>query len=90
MLSMWRLKGQPLKGMMNIGDNPSLTSKKHSIEVHIFDFDSDIYNEQIEVRFIKRIREEISFNNLDALKNQLEKDKATINVVLKPDKLGKI
>jgi len=84
------VKGQLFKGMMNIGNNPSLTSKKHSIEVHIFDFDSDIYNEQIEVRFIKHIREEISFNNLHALKNQLEKDKATINVVLKSDKLGKI
>ena len=50
MLSMWRSKGQLFIGMMNIGNNPSLTSKKHSIEVHIFDFDSDIYNEQIEVQ----------------------------------------
>ena len=46
---------------MNIGNNPSLTSKKNSIEVHIFDFDSDIYNDKIEVRFLKRIREEIRF-----------------------------
>ena len=73
MLSMLRSKDNFLKGMMNIGNNPSLTSKKHSIEVHIFDFDSDIYNEQIEVRFIKRIREEISFDNLDALKNTVER-----------------
>ena len=58
--------------------------------MHIFDFDSDIYNEQIEVRFIKRIREEISFDNLDALKIQLEQDKATIKAVLKSDKLDKV
>ena len=83
------VKGQLLKGMMNIGSNPSITSKKHSIEVHIFDFDSDIYNEQIEVRFIKRIREEISFDNLDTLKIQLEQDKATIKTVLKYDNLDK-
>lgn len=68
--------------MMNIGNNPSLISKKHSLEVHIFDFESDIYNEQIEVRFIKRIREEISFDNLDALKIQLEQDEYTAKAIL--------
>ena len=51
------VKRQAFKGMMNIGNNPSFISKKHSLEVHIFDFDSDIYDEQIEVRFIKYIRE---------------------------------
>ena len=76
------VKGQLLKGMMNIGNNPSLTFKKHSIEVHIFDFDSAIYKEQIEVRLVKLIREEISFNNLDALKIQLKKDKASAKAVL--------
>lgn len=76
------VKGQPFKGMMNIGNNPSHISKKHSLEVHIFDFDSDIYNEQIEVRFIKRIREEISFDNLDALKIQLEQDEYTAKSIL--------
>jgi len=83
------VKGQLFKGMMNIGNNPSISSKKHSIEVYIFDFDADIYNEQIEVLFIKRIREEISFDNLDTLKIQLEHDKATIEAVLKYDKLDK-
>ncbi|MGB2279374.1 MAG: riboflavin kinase, partial [Flavobacteriales bacterium] len=57
-------------------------SKKHSLEVHIFDFDSDIYDEQIEVRFIKHIREEISFDNLDALKIQLEQDEDTAKAIL--------
>ena len=74
--------GQSFTGMMNIGNNPSLTFKKHSIEVHIFDFDSDIYNEQIEVRFVKYIREETSFDNLNNLKIQLEQDKANIKAVL--------
>ena len=76
------VKRQTFKGMMNIGNNPSLISKKHSLEVHIFDFDSDIYDEQIEVRFIKRIREEISFDNLDALKIQLEQDEYTAKSIL--------
>ena len=76
------VKRQTFKAMMNIGNNPSLISKKHSLEVHIFDFDSDIYDEQIEVRFIKRIREEISFDNLDALKIQLEQDENTAKAIL--------
>ena len=82
-----KVKGQSFRGMMNIGNNPSLTSKKHSIEVHIFDFDSDIYNEQIDVRFIKYMREESSFDNLDTLKIQLEHDKANIKAVLMSDNL---
>ena len=76
------VKRQTFKAMMNIGNNPSLISKKHSLEVHIFDFDSDIYDEQIEVRFIKRIREEISFDNLDALKIQLKQDEDTAKAIL--------
>jgi len=76
------VKRQTFKGMMNIGNNPSLISKKHSLEVHIFDFDSDIYDEQIEVRFIKHIREEISFDNLDALKIQLEQDEDIAKAIL--------
>lgn len=82
-----KVKGQSFRGMMNIGNNPSLSSKKHSIEVHIFDFDSDIYNEQIDVRFIKYMREESSFDNLDTLKIQLEHDKANIKAVLMSDNL---
>lgn len=84
------VKGQFFMGMMNIGNNPSLTSKKNSIEVHIFDFDSDIYNDKIEVRFLKRIREEIRFENLQALKNQLEIDKAIIKASFKSDRLDNV
>ena len=82
--------GQSFKGMMNIGNNPSLKFKKHSIEVHIFDFDSDIYNEQIEVRFIKHIREEICFENLNDLKIQLEQDKANVKATLNSNKQDKV
>ena len=50
-------------------------------------FDSDIYNEQIDVRLIKYMREESSFDNLDTLKIQLEQDKANIKAVLMSDNL---
>ena len=61
--------------MMNIGTNPTLGNNKQSIEVHIFEFDNLIYDQKIGVRFIHRMRDEVSFYNLESLKQQLEKDK---------------
>lgn len=69
-------------GMLNIGTRPTLNGKTQTIEVHIFDFDSIIYNEEITVYFIARIRNELHFNNLDELKNQLELDKITSQKIL--------
>jgi len=67
------------KGMMNIGTRPTLTSEnKVSLEVNIFDFNQDIYNETIRVEFIGKIRDERKFENLDKLVEQLNKDKAFV------------
>ncbi|MCK5846000.1 MAG: bifunctional riboflavin kinase/FAD synthetase [Bacteroidales bacterium] len=63
------------KGMMNIGYKPTVQSADKTIEVHIIDFDNIIYGENIQVFLIKRIRNEISFMNIDELKSQLQKDK---------------
>lgn len=62
-------------GMLNSGYRPTVDGKNHSIEVHLFDFDEDIYNQFITIQYVDKIREEIKFENLDSLKNQLEKDK---------------
>ena len=43
--------------------------------MHIFDFNRSIYGEAIEVRFIKKLRNEVKFSNFEALKQQIEKDK---------------
>ena len=64
------------KGMMNIGTRPTLDNGYHtSLEVHIIDFDEDIYNQNIKVEFIQKIRDEKKFNGLDELIAQLQKDK---------------
>jgi len=63
-------------GMMNIGTNPTVNGEAQSIEVHFFDFDSDIYDVKIEVQLLKRLRDEQKFNSIDALKAQLHLDKA--------------
>lgn len=67
------------KGMMNIGTRPTLDNGYHtSMEVHIINFDKDIYNENIKVEFIQKIRDEVKFNNLDELVEQLQKDKQIV------------
>ena len=64
-------------GMMNIGMNPTVEGKSQTIEVHFFDFDRDIYDEEIQVRLIKRLRDEQKFESVAQLKEQLRKDKQT-------------
>lgn len=62
-------------GMMNIGIRPTIDGTIRVIEVNIFDFDEDIYGKLITVTLKKHLRNEIKFNGLDALKEQLAKDK---------------
>jgi len=61
-------------GMLNIGKRPTISDNQHAIEVYIFDFSADIYGADIKVEFIKRIRDEKQFDNLELLKNQLQVD----------------
>ncbi|HEX7457409.1 MAG TPA: bifunctional riboflavin kinase/FAD synthetase [Ginsengibacter sp.] len=64
-----------LKAMMNIGVRPTVGGTKKVIEVNIFDFDTSIYNQTIRVYVNYFLRDEIKFNGLDALKEQLSIDK---------------
>lgn len=74
---------QVYKGMMNIGTRPTLENGLHtSLEVHILDFDEDIYNQTIEIEFIQKIRDEQKFNGIDALIEQLNKDKQEVLAIL--------
>jgi len=64
------------KGMLNVGYNPTTDSDRiQKIEVNIFDFNKDIYGKIIKIEFIKHLRNEVKFANLDELKEQLAKDK---------------
>ncbi|HET6243870.1 MAG: bifunctional riboflavin kinase/FAD synthetase [Bacteroidetes bacterium] len=73
------IENSRFQGMLNIGNNPTVNNnnKEQTIEVHIFDFSKDIYGQKIIVEFKDRIRDEIKFENLEQLKEQLEKDKKT-------------
>ena len=62
-------------GMMNIGNRPTVDGRLKTIEVNLFDFDKDIYGETLIVYFVEKIRNEQKFNGLEALKEQIGKDK---------------
>ena len=54
------------KIMLNIGKRPTITDNRSAIEVYIFDFSADIYGADIKVEFVKRIRDEKRFNDLES------------------------
>ncbi|MCK5824571.1 MAG: bifunctional riboflavin kinase/FAD synthetase [Ichthyobacteriaceae bacterium] len=70
------------KGMLNIGVRPTVNGIGKTIEVNIFDFDSNIYHKNIKIAFVDRIRDEKKFNGLDELKLQLAEDKITAQKIL--------
>lgn len=71
-------------GMLSIGKRPTMDNgSDRSIEVHIFDFQQDLYGKEITLSLIRRTREEIKFNTQEALISQLHKDKSQIIQILK-------
>ncbi len=62
-------------GMMNIGIRPTINGKEEKIEVHIFNFNQDIYNQKIEVIPLCFLRNEQKFDNIESLKSKLNEDK---------------
>jgi riboflavin kinase/FMN adenylyltransferase len=61
-------------GMMNIGINPTVDGLEQKIEVHFFDFNKNLYEQEIKIEIHSRIRDEKKYNSLDDLKNQLKND----------------
>ena len=80
------LNGTRYYGMLNFGERPTITDKKHVMEVHIFDFDKDIYYNEIIIQFVKRIRDEKQFDNFEQLKSQLLIDSNNCKKVLHIDR----
>lgn len=67
-------KGKLHSGMMNIGNRPTLNGDYQTLEVYLFEFNQTLYDHNLRVFFLKKIRDEIKFNSLDELKAQLLKD----------------
>ncbi len=78
-----KLGGAVLDGMTNIGYRPTFEGLEKRIEVHLFDFDQDIYGMEIGLMFYKKLRSEIKFKDAGELINQLEQDRREAVEVLK-------
>ncbi len=77
-------------GMLNIGCRPTFDNgSERSIEVNIFDFSGDIYNEKMRIEFVHYVRKEIKFGSIVDLTAQIEKDKETIIQLLQYKSYGK-
>ena len=71
-----KIQAKPLPGVANLGIRPTVGGTRPLLEVHLFDFDRDIYGAHISVRFVHKLRNEQRFPNIDALKAQIAADAA--------------
>jgi riboflavin kinase/FMN adenylyltransferase len=62
------------KAVMNIGYNPTFKDRRVSYEVHILDFDRDIYGQVIRVYLVEKLRAEMTFASVDELREQIGRD----------------
>ncbi|WP_304140657.1 bifunctional riboflavin kinase/FAD synthetase [Mesoflavibacter zeaxanthinifaciens] len=62
-------------GMMNIGYNPTVNGKHQTIETHFFDFNKDLYGQNLKIELLQRLRDEQKFNSVEELQSQLHIDK---------------
>ena len=68
-------KNSLFTGVMNIGTRPTVSDKtENRIEIHIFDFNEDLYGQQLEVEVLKKVRDEKKFDSIEQLSQQIEKD----------------
>ena len=74
------LKGERYKGMLSIGTRPTLQDdNSQSVEVYILNFSGDIYEEEIKITFVKKLRDNQKFKSLEDLKSQLEADRLRVD-----------
>lgn len=76
------IKGRLYKGMAYIGSRPTINGMSRNIEINIFDFNQEIYNEQVSLHFYNYVRGDVKFNGLDELKVQLAQDKVDVLALL--------
>ena len=76
------LGGEPLDGVASVGTRPTVGGEKPLLEVHIFDFDRDIYGEYITIQFVERLREERKYSDLDSLVAQMHEDVSAARAAL--------
>ena len=80
------MRGRAIRGIANLGFRPTIDDgeTKRLLEVHLFDFDREIYGDDIEVEFSGFIRGEMKFENIDALQSRIGEDAKLARKILEP------
>jgi len=73
-VELYGVHGEPLPGVANLGTRPTAGGLRTLLEVHLFDFDADIYGAHVHVEFLHRLRDERRFDSFDALRAQIAID----------------
>ncbi len=74
-VQLFGIAGEPIEGVANVGIRPTVAGLKRALlEVHLFDFEDDIYGEHVQVHFLKKLRDEHRFADLEALTKQIHED----------------
>jgi riboflavin kinase/FMN adenylyltransferase len=73
-VEMTGIEADPVAGVANIGNRPTVDGTRSLLEVHLFDFDRDIYGAHVGVRFLKKLRDERRFESFDELQQQIRLD----------------
>lgn len=76
------INGMKVSGMMNIGFRPTVGGSGRTIEVHLLDYEGDLYGARLQVDVLARLRDEVKFESVDDLSEQLRKDEANTRSVL--------
>ncbi|NRB68476.1 MAG: bifunctional riboflavin kinase/FAD synthetase [Vibrio sp.] len=77
------LGGKPIGGVANIGNRPTVNGVRQQLEVHLFDFQANLYGKQLEIVLIHKLRDEHKFDSFEALKQQIELDAEAARVWLR-------
>lgn len=88
-VELFGIQPQPLPGVANIGTRPTVGGTRNLLEVHLFDFEADIYGARVGVTFLHKLRDEQRFDSLEELKRWMERDIAQARAFFSPKK-GKI
>ena len=84
-VELYGVHGEPLPGVANLGTRPTVCGMRTLLEVHLFDFDRDIYGAHVHVEFLHKLRDEQRFDSFDALKQQILRDAAQARAFLAGD-----
>lgn len=75
-VELFGVEGEPVAGVANVGTRPTVDGTRTLLEVHLFDFDRDIYGAYVNVSFLHKLRDEMRFDSFDALTAQIAADVA--------------